>query len=78
VATNRATSVDRDQAAAKPFEIVDADHGRIETRRHWVSHDADRLITDRRFPGEQRFAGLKAIAMFEATVERGANVSLAW
>lgn len=59
------------------FETVDADHGRIETRRHWVSHDVDWLTTDRRFPGEPRFPGLRAIAMVEATVERGGAVTTA-
>jgi len=67
-----------DQTAAKPFEIVDADHGRIETRRHWVSHDAVWLTTDRRFQVKPRFAGLKAIAMVEATFERGATSRAPW
>ena len=31
---------------------VDGDHGRIEQRRHAVSHDVAFLDTDRRFPGE--------------------------
>lgn len=53
----------------KPLETVEADHGRIETRRHFVSHDVDWLASDRRFPGEPRFPGLKAIAMLEAIVE---------
>ena len=65
-----------DRATDAPFETVDADHGRIETRRHWVSHDVAWLTTDRRFPGEPRFPGLKAIAMVEARVERGATTSL--
>ena len=57
----------------KPHETVEADHGRIETRRHFVSHDVDWLSSDRRFPGEPRFPGLKAIAMVEATVEDKAS-----
>jgi predicted transposase YbfD/YdcC len=52
-----------------PHETIDAGHGRIETRRHFVSHDIDWLSADRRFPGEPRFPGLKAIAMVEAAVE---------
>jgi predicted transposase YbfD/YdcC len=52
-----------------PHETIDAGHGRIETRRHFVSHDVDWLGSGRRFPGEPRFPGLKAIAMVEATVE---------
>ena len=63
--------------APAAFETVDADHGRIETRRHHVSHDVDWLTTDRRFPGEPRFPGLKAIAMVEATVERRGTVTTA-
>src|SRR5215210_4425604 len=63
--------------AAPRFETIDADHGRIETRRHWVSHQVDWLTTDRRFPGEPRFPGLKAIAMVEATVERNGAVTAA-
>jgi predicted transposase YbfD/YdcC len=52
-----------------PHETMDADHGRIEVRRHWVSHDVDWLTSGRRFPDEPRFPGLKAIAMVEAVVE---------
>jgi predicted transposase YbfD/YdcC len=50
-------------------ETIEADHGRIETRRHFASHDVDWLTSDRRFPGEPRFPGLKAIAMVEAIIE---------
>ncbi len=57
------------------LETTDGDHGRIEVRRHAVSHDVDWLITDRRFPGEPRFPGLKAVAMVEAQVERAGHVS---
>jgi predicted transposase YbfD/YdcC len=63
------------QRALHSFETVDADHGRIETRRHWVSHDVAWLNGDRCAPGEPRFPGLKAIAMVEATVERGGRTS---
>jgi predicted transposase YbfD/YdcC len=57
------------------FETTDGEHGRIAIRRHAVSHDVDWLITDRRFPGEPRFPGLKAIAMVEAEVERSGKIS---
>ncbi|MCZ7581785.1 MAG: ISAs1 family transposase, partial [Fimbriimonadaceae bacterium] len=56
---------------------TDGDHGRIEVRRHLVSHEVDWLATDRRFPGEPRFPGLKAIAMVEATVQRDGKTSIA-
>jgi len=48
------------ERCGEPFETIDAGHGRLETRRHWVSHDVDWLTTERRFPGEPRFPGLKA------------------
>ena len=58
------------------FETTDGDHGRIEVRRHRVSHDVDWLTTSRRFPGEPRFPGLRAIAVVEAEVERNGSTSL--
>jgi predicted transposase YbfD/YdcC len=58
------------------FETTDGDHGRIELRRHMVSHDVDWLTTARRFPGEPRFPGLRAIAGVEAEVERNGTTSL--
>lgn len=57
------------------FETTDGDHGRIEVRRHWVSHDVDWLTTDRRFPREPRFPGVRAAAAVEAEVERGGSTS---
>lgn len=62
-------------ADADAFETTDGEHGRIEVRRHVVSHEVDWLSTDRRFPGEPRFPGLKAIAMIEAEVERDGKIS---
>ena len=56
---------------------TDGDHGRIEIRRHLVSHDVAWLSTDRRFPGEPRFPDLAAIAMVEAEVERSGKTTLA-
>ena len=58
------------------FDTTDGDHGRIEVRRHLVSHDVDWLTTPRRFPGEPRFPGLRAIAVVEAEVERNGSISL--
>jgi predicted transposase YbfD/YdcC len=68
-----------DDPAAKVhshLEATDGDHGRIEVRRHIVSHDVDWLTTDRRFPDEPRFPGLRAIAVVEAEVERNGCTSL--
>ena len=65
-----------DPAKLDQLETTDADHGRIEVRRHAVSTDVDWLTTDRRFPGEPRFPGLVAIAMVEAQVERNGKISV--
>ena len=64
---------DPERCPDAPHETVEAGHGRIETRRHFVSHDIGWLSSDRRFPGEPRFPGLKAIAMAEAIVEDKAS-----
>jgi predicted transposase YbfD/YdcC len=63
--------------ALDTFETIDGDHGRIETRRHAVSHNVGWLTTDRRFPGEPRFPGLAAIVMVEAEVERAGKTTTA-
>lgn len=55
---------------------VDADHGRIETRRHLVCHDVDWLFSDRRYADEPRLPGLATLAMVEATVERDGRTSM--
>lgn len=69
---------DSAEARALPLhETTDADHGRIETRRHRVSHDVAWLNGDRRTPGEPHFPGLKAIAMVEAEVERNGQATTA-
>ena len=51
---------------------TDAEHGRIETRRHAVSAEVGWLFSDRRYPGEPTLPGLATIGMVEAEVE-GAN-----
>jgi predicted transposase YbfD/YdcC len=72
--------IERFFGAPPPFldraVTTDGDHGRIETRRHLVSHDVGWLSTDRRYPGEPRFPGLAAIAMVEAEVERDGRTTL--
>jgi predicted transposase YbfD/YdcC len=67
-----------DPGAAKldTHETTDGDHGRVELRRHAVCHEVDWLISDRRYPGEPRFPGLKAVAMVESAVERGGKTSV--
>ena len=54
-------------APLEPFETTDADHGRIETRRHRVTSDVDWLFSDRRYAGEPKFPGLATLACVEAT-----------
>lgn len=49
---------------------VEKDHGRLETRTTWVSHDVDWLGSDRRHPGEPRFPDLKALVKTVTRVER--------
>lgn len=69
-----------DSEPASAFDTVvtvDGDHGRIETRRHRVSHDVAWLATDRRFPGEPRFPALASLVMVEAQVERDGRTSCA-
>ena len=58
------------------FETTDGDHGRIEVRRHRVSHDVGWPNAARRYPGAPSFPGARAIAMVEAEVERGGGTSL--
>lgn len=56
------------------FNTVDADHGRLEQRRHLVCHKLDWLLSDRRFPDERRFPGLTTIAMVQSLTERGQKI----
>ena len=48
-------------------ETTDAHHGRVETRRHRVTHSTDWLFSDRRYAGEPRLPGLATLARVEAT-----------
>ena len=56
-------------------ETTDADHGRIEIRRAYVSHDVEWLRPDRSEPGAPRFPGLAAIGMIEAEVKHKGKTS---
>ncbi len=55
-------------------ETIDADHGRLEQRRHLVCHDVDWLFSDRRYTDEPRFPKLAMIAMVETRTERSGRV----
>lgn len=68
---------ERERATLQLHRTTDGDHGRIEVRSHYVSHDVGWLSTGRRFPGEPRFPGLAAIGMIEAEVERDGKTSVA-
>lgn len=52
-------------------ETTDADHGRIETRRHRVSHSVDWLFGDRAEPDAPTMPGLATLACVEATRGQG-------
>ena len=53
-----------------PHETTDADHGRLEQRRHVVCYDVAWLWSDRRYAGEPRFPHLAMIGMVETRTER--------
>ena len=57
-------------SAASEHTTTDGDHGRIEVRRHRISHDIDWLLSDRRHPGEAHMPGLAMIGEVEATTTR--------
>lgn len=62
-------------AAFETHAILDADHGRIEVRRHLACRDAAWLSSDRRHPDEFDMPGLAALGMVEASVERDGRTS---
>ncbi len=66
---------DPDARPEPEHTTTDADHGRIEVRRHVVSHDVDWMLSDRRHPDEARLPGLGMIGMVEATVTRDGKTS---
>lgn len=60
-----------DPAADLPHhQTTDGEHGRIEIRRHWLSHQVGWLFSDRRYSGEPAMPELATIGMVEAEVER--------
>ena len=56
-------------------ETTDGEHGRIETRRHWLSGEVAWLFSDRRYCGEPAMPELATIGMIEAEVERNGQTS---
>jgi predicted transposase YbfD/YdcC len=63
------------EAGGETHTTTDADHGRLEIRRHVVCHDVAWLFSDRRYPDEPALPGLATLAMVEATTERDARTS---
>ncbi|MCX7323696.1 MAG: ISAs1 family transposase [Hyphomicrobiales bacterium] len=55
---------------AERHETVDADHGRVEMRRHGVIHEVDWLFAGRPDKDHPAMPGLKSIALVGAIVER--------
>ena len=56
-------------------ETVDADHGRVERRRHAISQNTAWLFSDRRYAGEPVMPGLASIAVVDSIVERDGQTS---
>ena len=69
------TTTDADHGGPPRPPTTAAHHGRIEVRRHVVSHDVDWMLSDRRHPDEARLPGLGMIGMVEATVTRDGKTS---
>lgn len=65
------------ERACDRHRTCDGDHGRIETRCHWISHGVAWLSTDRRFPGEPRFLDLAMIGRVEAEFECNGKITRA-
>lgn len=60
--------------ACQAFETADADHGRIEQRRHVVHHQIDWLFSDRRYADEPRFPHLAMIGMVQSNTQRNGKI----
>jgi predicted transposase YbfD/YdcC len=56
------------------YETLDANHGRLEQRRHSVCHAVSWMWSDRRYSGEPRFPHLAMIGMVETRVERNGKI----
>jgi predicted transposase YbfD/YdcC len=71
----RAWFADPANRADSEHTTVDADNGRIEVRRHLVSHDISWMLSDRRHPVEAPMPGLAMLGMVESTVTRDGKTS---
>jgi len=66
---------DPNAGVADRHETVDADHGRVETRRHAVVHAVDWLFPAKPDPDRPAMPALATIARVEAEVERDGKIS---
>ncbi len=54
---------------------IEKDHGRIETRHYRASANVDWIASDRRYPGEPRFPGIKTLVQVHRTTEQAGQIS---
>lgn len=50
-------------------------HGRIETRNYRASTNVDWIASDRRYPGEPRFPGIRTLVQVQRTTEQAGQIS---
>jgi predicted transposase YbfD/YdcC len=50
-------------------------HGRIETRNYRASANVDWIASDRRYPGEPRFPGIKTLVQVQRTTEQAGQIN---
>lgn len=70
----RAFFADPQAGPLDTFETTDANHGRLEIRRHAVCHTVDWLFSDRRYADEPSFPHLATIARVQTEVERNGKI----
>jgi predicted transposase YbfD/YdcC len=71
----RAWFADPTSWPASQHTTTDADNGRIEIRRHAVSHDVSWTPSDRRHPDEAPMPDLAMLGMVEATATRNGKTT---
>lgn len=66
---------DAPEAELAAKTTVEKGHGRIETRTYTASANVAWIVSDRRYPGEPRFANVKSILKVHARVEHADRCS---
>jgi len=56
------------------IETVDKGHGRLEVRKHSISHKVDWYAAERSYPGAPHLPKLACIAIVESRIERGDKI----